>query len=147
MASEVCLDTLEYRSWWGTNTPTGHVWMLCVCVDVMKCNPWSKLSHTYTHYVILFFFCEYKLLPILLYFFPVWSWRVLPVSAWVLSNCSSFLPQSKVVHLGERQSGRSELILMVNVSGNGSFACEMSSEHPASHQKAADLVKWISGRK
>ena len=47
----------------------------------------------------------------------VWSLHVLPVSAWVLSGFSGFLPQSKNMHV--RSIGDSKLSLGVNVSVNG----------------------------
>ncbi len=47
----------------------------------------------------------------------VWSLHVLPVSAWVLSGCSGFLPPSK--DMQARLIGVSKLSLGVNVSVRG----------------------------
>ena len=47
----------------------------------------------------------------------MWSLHVLPVSAWVLSGCSGFLPPSK--DMQARLIGVSKLSLGVNVSVSG----------------------------
>ena len=52
----------------------------------------------------------------------VWSLHVLPVSAWVLSGFSGFLPQSKNMHV--RSIEHSKLSVGVHVSVNGClFLC------------------------
>ncbi len=54
----------------------------------------------------------------------VWSLHVLPVSAWVLSGYSSFLPQSKDMQF--RLIGDSKLPVGVNVSVNGCLSLYVS---------------------
>merc|ERR1712035_59525 len=54
------------------------------------------------------------------------SLHVLPVSAWVLSGYSGFLPQSKDMQVGDRLIGDSKLTVGVNVSMNGCLSLRVS---------------------